>query len=77
MALTAKITSKGQVTIPKAVRKVLKGDVVEFQIAENQVILKPVTTVGGALSAYAKGRQPLHQVREKVWEEVADEKTRD
>jgi AbrB family looped-hinge helix DNA binding protein len=38
MAFTAKITSKGQVTIPKAIRKVLKGDVVEFEVLGDQVI---------------------------------------
>jgi AbrB family looped-hinge helix DNA binding protein len=77
MALTAKITSKGQVTIPKAIREVLKGDVVEFQVADNQVVLKPVYTVGGALRAYAaKAPKALHDVREKVWEEVVDEKVK-
>lgn len=77
MALTAKITSKGQVTIPKAIRQVLKGDVVEFQVIDNQVILKAVTAVGGALKGYAKGYQPLDEVREKVWEEVVSEKAHD
>ena len=37
MALTSKITSKGQVTIPKAIRKVLKGDVVEFQVVKGGI----------------------------------------
>jgi AbrB family looped-hinge helix DNA binding protein len=76
MALTAKITSKGQVTIPKAIRKVLKGDVVEFQVVEDRVILKPVSSVGGALSAYAKAPKSLHEVREEVWEEVVNEKVK-
>jgi AbrB family looped-hinge helix DNA binding protein len=76
MAFTAKITSKGQVTIPKEIRKVLKGDVVEFQIVENQVVLKPVSTVGGTLSAYGKEHLSLHAVREEVWEEVVNEKAK-
>jgi len=46
MAL-ATITSKGQVTIPKAVRDLLKlyaGDKIEFVItAEGQALLRPVT----------------------------------
>ncbi|WP_051006747.1 AbrB/MazE/SpoVT family DNA-binding domain-containing protein [Nitrolancea hollandica] len=44
-AVTATITSKGQVTIPAAVRKRLKlqtGDTVAFEIQDEQVSLKPV-----------------------------------
>jgi AbrB family looped-hinge helix DNA binding protein len=44
---TSKITSKGQITLPKAVRDFLKlgiGDVVDFVIKENQeVLLRPKT----------------------------------
>ena len=76
MALTAKITSKGQVTIPKAIRDVLKGDVVEFQVVKDQIVLKPVSSVGGALSAYARAPKPFPEVRKKVWGEVVDEKTK-
>jgi AbrB family looped-hinge helix DNA binding protein len=76
MAYTAKITSKGQVTIPKAVREALKGDVVEFQVAKGQVILKAVKSVGGALRAYSKETKAFSEIREKVWGEVVDEKTK-
>jgi len=76
MALTSKITSKGQVTIPKAIRKVLKGDVVEFQVVKGQIILKPVSSVGGALSTYAKAPGAFPEMREKVWEEVVNEKAK-
>jgi AbrB family looped-hinge helix DNA binding protein len=76
MAPTARITSKGQVTIPKAIRRVLKGDVVEFQIVKDQIILKPVSSVGGALSTYAKAPKAFPQVREKVWQEVVGEKVK-
>ena len=66
MAYTAKITSKGQVTIPKAIREALKGDVVEFQVAKGQVILKAVKSVGGALPAYSKEPMPFCEIREEV-----------
>jgi AbrB family looped-hinge helix DNA binding protein len=75
MALTAKITSKGQVTIPKKVRDFLKTDTVEFAIGDKSVILKPVESVGGALARYAaKKAAPLKKVREGVWKEVAYDK---
>ncbi len=75
MAYTAKITSKGQVTIPKAIRETLKSDVVEFQVAKGKVMLKAVKSVGGALRVYSKEPAAFSDVREKVWREVVDEKT--
>jgi AbrB family looped-hinge helix DNA binding protein len=74
MAMTAKITSKGQVTIPKRVREILEGNTVEFIISDNTVIVKPVKNVGGALAKYATKHVPLKEVRKKVWKNVADEK---
>ena len=76
MALTAKITSKGQVTIPKKVRDFLEGDTVEFIISDDTVIVKPVKSVGGALARYATKRVPLEEVRKKVWKEVAHERAK-
>jgi AbrB family looped-hinge helix DNA binding protein len=74
MALTAKITSKGQVTIPKRVRDVLESNTVEFIISDDTVIVRPVRSVGGALAKYAATHVPLKEVRDKVWKEVAHEK---
>jgi AbrB family looped-hinge helix DNA binding protein len=71
MALTAKVTSKGRVTIPKKVRELLKSDIVEFEIVDETVILKPVKSVGGSLSKYAKQYVPLEEIRDKVWESAA------
>lgn len=76
MALTAKITSKGQVTIPKRVRDILESNTVEFVISGETVIVKPVKNVGGALAKYAATHAPLKEARNKVWKEVADEKAR-
>jgi AbrB family looped-hinge helix DNA binding protein len=76
MAITAKITSKGQVTIPKKIREVLQGDVVEFEVLEGRILLKPVTSVAGTLRRYTSGFTPLSSARKKVWGEVADEKAR-
>ncbi|HBE44232.1 MAG TPA: AbrB family transcriptional regulator [Deltaproteobacteria bacterium] len=76
MAITARITSKGQVTIPKKIRHILQGDVVEFEVLEGKVMLKPVASVGGSLSKYAVGLQPIAEVRKKVWGEVAHDKAK-
>lgn len=76
MGLAATITSKGQITIPRAARKVLNSSIVDIEIQGELVILRPVKSVAGALASYAEGVEPLpfHDVREKVWEEVARDK---
>ena len=74
MAVAAKITSKGQVTIPKKIRDFLSSEIVEFKIEKNDVIVRPVKSVGGSLKRYAKGKQSLQKIRDKVWQEVVNEK---
>jgi len=71
MSSVAKITSKGQVTIPKEIRKLLNSDLVEFAIVGEDIVMRPVKSVGGSLSKYAKKYTSLNQIRDKVWENVA------
>ena len=80
MPITAKITKKGQVTIPRKIREKLNSQVIEFDISENDVVIKPVKSVAGSLNSYSKKRViPFKEEREKAWEEVVreqyDEKT--
>ncbi len=72
---TSRITSKGQTTIPKEIRAYLKSNVIEFDVVEGMVVIKPVESVGGSLSRYSKKHVPLKDVREKVWEGVARERS--
>ncbi|RMG73069.1 MAG: AbrB/MazE/SpoVT family DNA-binding domain-containing protein [Nitrospirae bacterium] len=77
MLITAKVTSKGQVTIPKEIRKALNSDVIEFELRNNEVILRAVESVAGSLNSYSKREErAFREVREKVWQEVVNEKTR-
>ena len=44
--VTARLTSKGQITIPKAVRESLRlqtGDRIEFVLGESEAVMRPVT----------------------------------
>lgn len=68
-------TKKGQATIPKEIRNLLKTDVVEFEVVEGTVVVKPVLSVGGSLNHYSKGHVPLKDIRETVWEKVARERS--
>ena len=36
----------------------------------SEVILRPVQSVAGALSAYAGGKESFAEIRSKVWQEV-------
>jgi len=74
MSTTATITSKGQITIPRAARMALNTNTVEVEIQGELVILRPVKSVAGVLAAYSKGEEAFPAVRAKVWKEVVDEK---
>ena len=77
----AKISSKGQVTIPKPIREKLnvenQGGVL-FLVEGNEVKLKgvpgvPAGKLAGSLKKYARGHVPLNRIREKIKGKIADE----
>ncbi|WP_022853997.1 AbrB/MazE/SpoVT family DNA-binding domain-containing protein [Thermodesulfatator atlanticus] len=73
MEALAKITSKGQVTIPKKMRELLGTNVVRFRVEKGKIILEPVRDVGGIFKKYVK--KPLYHEKEReiAWQKVADE----
>jgi len=75
MSFTSTITSKGQITLPKAVRAFLDSRIVEIDMIDDEVRIRPVKNVGGSLARYAENREPksLSEIREEVWGEVAHE----
>jgi AbrB family looped-hinge helix DNA binding protein len=76
MYSTVKITKKGQITLPKKVRQLLNSDIVEFEIVDNNLVLKPVQSVSGSLGAYAKKPLPFNSARDSAWEKAINEKHR-
>jgi len=74
MSAIAKITSKGQVTLPRVIRELLAAKVIEFNVRDGEVTIRPVRSAAGSLSAYSKKHVPLKAVREQVWKEVASAK---
>jgi AbrB family looped-hinge helix DNA binding protein len=74
MPATVKITRKGQVTIPKEMRDFLGSDIVEFRLTNGNILVKPVKSVAGSLSKYAKKYTSLKDIRDKVWERVAHDR---
>jgi AbrB family looped-hinge helix DNA binding protein len=74
MSYSATITSKGQITIPRAARQALNSTTVDIEVQGNLVILRPVQSVAGSLASYQHGVENFEDIRSKVWQEVADEK---
>ncbi len=73
---TTKISSRGQITLPRDVRKALGTDYVRIVLEQGSVRIEPVNDVAGSLAHYAKGRKraPFRVAREQAWEaHVRDE----
>ena len=73
MKVLVKISSKGQVTVPKKIRELLGTNLIEFKVIEGKVVIEPVRDVGGILKKYVKKSLPFEKERELAWEKVADE----
>lgn len=74
MTITAKITSKGQITLPKEVRKALNvnaGNAVIFEKDDDKVVIKAARTLRefkGFLKG--KGKADFDEMRKKAKEYV-------
>lgn len=75
---TIKITSKGQVTIPKAIRERLRADAVYFEVQDDVVMVKPARDAAGSLREFRGNTRlsiSMKQMRDKAWEAAVREKT--
>ena len=77
----AKVSKKGQITIPKSIREKLnieKDGAVLFLVEDNEIKLKGVPGVqseqlAGSLKKYATEYVSLKKIRKKIQGEIADE----
>ena len=58
----AKITSKGQITIPAKFRKMLKSNTLKVTMKGDEIILKPIIELGGIFQEYAFKDKPIEEV---------------
>ena len=72
MGKTAKVTSKGQVTIPKEIRDHLDSEVIEFEIEGDRVIIRPVRKIAGVLKRYANSDMISRE--DSAWERALKNK---
>ena len=73
-----KITRKGQVTIPKEIRKKLNANAVYFEVEDDIVMVKPVRDAAGSLREYARNVKPgvsMKQMKDRAWGVAIREKT--
>jgi len=69
----AKITSKGQVTIPAAFRKRLKSNLVSVEMEGDKIVIRPVSGIGGIFKKFAfkdKTPEEIMEIEEKAIEEA-------
>lgn len=71
---TAKVSSKGQVTLPRKAREVLGSRLVRIIVEGGAVRIEPVADLAGSLKRYAKTRVPIRAARERAWDAVVREK---
>jgi len=77
MPVAVKITEKGQVTIPREIRNILKANLISFVVVDGVVTIQPLRDVGGALHAYVQNEPPIGSFqdrKEAAWEEAIREK---
>ena len=73
-----KVTRKGQVTIPKAIREKLNANTIYFEVENEIIMIKPVRDAAGSLSEYARNATPglpIREMKDKAWEEAVHEKS--
>jgi AbrB family looped-hinge helix DNA binding protein len=76
--ITAKISPKGQITLPKSVQQALNvkpGEQVLLIVGDESVVLRPVSTsrvakLAGSLRQYARSGEEPSQIRSQVRKEV-------
>jgi len=69
-----KVSKKGQITLPREIRKKLGTEVVKIVAQGDSVRIEPVKELAGSLKRYASKYIPMKQAREKAWTEVVSEK---
>ena len=74
---TVKISSKGQITLPKVARDALGTNTVRLTVEKGGAVrVEAIPELGGSLSKYAKRYIPIEEARETAWTMEAKDKLR-
>jgi len=69
---TAKITRKGQLTIPAEFRKKLGTNIVEIYMEGDRIVIKPVRKLGGILHRYAMKGKSIEEIMKEEKEVIGN-----
>lgn len=72
-----KVLPKGQITLPKEMRKILgikEGDTLLIEKSEGDIIIKKGKTIHDYIGFLSKPRVPIEEVIEKATEEAVKER---
>jgi bifunctional DNA-binding transcriptional regulator/antitoxin component of YhaV-PrlF toxin-antitoxin module len=71
------ISSKGQIVLPKKIRKILGTNIISLLINDqHQIVITPVQELGGSLSSYTKDISlSFDEIREQSWKDITSPKT--
>jgi AbrB family looped-hinge helix DNA binding protein len=69
--MRARVTRKGQVTIPKDIRDVLGSQEVEFVLDQDTVIVRPARSARGMLATYADSQ--ARDAEQGAWQQAVTE----
>jgi AbrB family looped-hinge helix DNA binding protein len=67
---TAKITKKGQITIPSKFRKKLQCDTVKITMEKGKVIIEPCRKLGGIFQNYAIKDADIEEIMQMEKESI-------
>lgn len=71
---TAKVSSKGQITLPRGVREALASDIVRIVLENGSVRIEPVHGLGASLKSYAKRFIEHKKARDIAWTRAVRDK---
>lgn len=74
LAKTVKVSSKGQITLPRKVREALGTEYVRIVLVDSHVHIEPVREPAGMLSHHARRRIDPAKARDIAWSEAMIEK---
>ena len=68
------VSSKGQIVLPKIVRRTLNTHQVIFEIIEDKIMIRPLINVKGSLTKYQINKSDFSDIREQAWEKSFDDR---
>lgn len=74
---TLKLSSKGQVTLPKIMRDALGSEFVLVSMDNGRIVMEPFPDLAGSLKAYARPDLSHDEAVELAWQLAADDDGRD